>query len=97
MILAHALIAISGIISGVGFAIANIIESLFIVLTISQVKTFGAETHIKISEFFIASSSFQDILLIFVIFNTFCFSGFKSVLELLTIHLLSNAVISLNQ
>ena len=46
--------ASSGIISGVGFAIANTIASSAIVLTISEVTIFGADTPTKISLPFIA-------------------------------------------
>jgi hypothetical protein len=97
MIFAHAAFAISGIISGVGFAIAKIIESVFIVFTISQVKTQGAETQIKTSVHFTASDKAQSILDLLVIFDISCFSLFKSVLFCETIHLLSQTIISHTQ
>jgi len=56
-ILAQAFLAKSGIISGVGFAIAKIIGSGFIDFTISSVSTHGAETQIKTSLFFTACSN----------------------------------------
>jgi hypothetical protein len=90
-------LANSGIISGIGLAIANMIESLFIVFTILPLSTQGADTHIKISTQIIASLNFQSILRIFVIFNISIFSLFKSVLLFETIHLLSQTIISLNQ
>jgi len=97
MIFAHAFFAISGIISGVGFAIANIIESGFIVCTISHVKTHGAETQINTSAQTTASFNFQYILDLLVILEISCFSLFKSVLFSETIHLLSHTIISHNQ
>ena len=49
MTLAPPAFAASGKISGVGFAQAKIIASLFIVLTISVVTVFGAETPMNTS------------------------------------------------
>jgi len=77
----------------VGFAIAKIIGSLFIDLTISQVRTHGAETHTKISAFLIASSNFPEILSGLVVLSMANFSLFKSVLDFATIHLESHTVI----
>ena len=56
--LAPAAFATSGIISGTGLAIAKIMASLFIVLTISAETMFGAETPMKISAPTKASASF---------------------------------------
>jgi hypothetical protein len=97
MILAQAALAKSGIISGVGFAIAKIIGSLFIDSTIFHVKTHGAETQINISFQITASFKSQLIFSLLVISNIFNFSEFKSVLFLDTIHLLSHTIISHTQ
>jgi hypothetical protein len=76
-------------ISGLGFAIAKIIASLFIDFTISDVSTFHLETPIKISLQATAVSNHQIIhsLLVgsskqavFVIFVSISFTGFKSFL-----------------
>ena len=52
---APAFFAACGFISGVGFASAKIIGFSFIVLIISSVKTFGAESPTKTSAFLIVS------------------------------------------
>jgi hypothetical protein len=74
MIKAPASFAISGIISGVGFAIAKIIGLEFIDFIISHVSTHGAETHINISVHTTASAKLPLILLELVISNIFFFS-----------------------
>ena len=55
MTLAPPFLASSGMISGVGFAIANTIASSAIVLTISAVTIFGADTPTKMSLPFMAA------------------------------------------
>ena len=69
-------LALSGMISGTGFAIAKIIEPSFIDFTISAVTQFGAENPRKISAPIIASAR--------VLNGVSCakrsFSAFKSVL-----------------
>jgi hypothetical protein len=57
IIFTQAAFATSGIISGIGFAIAKTIGSFLIVLTISEVKAHAAETQTKTSESLTASFS----------------------------------------
>jgi hypothetical protein len=73
------------------------IASLFIVFTISELKTQGADTHMKTSFQTTASFRVQEILSLLVIANIFCFSLFKSFLDLDTIHLESQTTISQTQ
>jgi hypothetical protein len=84
-------------ISGVGFAIAKIIGSFFIVFTISFVTTRGAETQTKTSAQTRAIDRFPDISSLFVISKISPFSLFKSSLFLEIIHLLSQTTISQTQ
>jgi hypothetical protein len=103
-IFAQACFARSGMISGVGLAMANIIGSGFIVFTISGVSIHGADTHMKISLQAIASanqpliqdfdsgSSMHEVLVIFV---SICFVGFSHSLHLNIVHLESTITTSL--
>jgi hypothetical protein len=91
IICAHAAFATSGIISGVGLAIAKIIGSLFIDFTISELSAPATETHTNISLHFTASAKPQIIhsfevgsktQAVFVILVNISLVGFKSDLHL---------------
>jgi len=96
-ILAHAFLAASGIISGVGLAIAKIMESLFILLTSSLFSTQGALTQTNTSAQLKALLRVQSIFFGLIIGSIFIFSEFRSVLFFETIHLLSQTRISPTQ
>ncbi len=75
---------------------AGRMASLFMEETISGVTTFGAETPMKMSAFFMASASVPVSLSRLVSSVICCFTLFKSFLDLLTIPVLSHRITFLN-